>query len=236
MSDTNEIRAVLDDATALRADVRVRGTAGRSVRTRARQRRTTALGSGAVAVVVCVVVGLLALTGGEGNGRTAVPASASPTTRPVPSPPALPEVAPGPQVLAVPIEIRPVRAEYPDCHAAPAEAATVPSTAGPACYRLGAPWLVVHRLDAVDVGFATDEHGLVSEQNGEVTLTMTGADRATFGARTAESIGRRVAVEAGGRVWLAPIISSPIPGGQLYLDLPVVRLRALLDALGIPTS
>ena len=233
MSDTDELQRVLADATGLHGDVRVRGTAARSVRARARQRRVTAVGSGAAAALVCVVVGLLALTGGEGDGRTAVPAapvaSAPRTTQP--SPPALPEVAPGPQRLGSPIEVRPVRTEYLNCAVAPARARTVPAVYGTACYRLAAPWFVIDRLDGVDVTFASDENGLVSETNGQLVLTMNRADRAVFAARTGTQIGRQVALVVGGQVWFAPSIGSPIDGGQVSLDLPVLRLRGLLAAL-----
>jgi hypothetical protein len=237
VSDTEEIRAVLADATALRADVRVRGTATRSVRARARQRRATALGSGAAAVALCVVVGLLALTGGEGDGRTAVPAgpvaSTSPSAGQQPGPPVLPLVARGPHELGSPIEVRPVHTEYLSCAMAPSTARTVAAVYGTACYRLGAPWLVIDRLEGVDVTFATDADGMVSQDNGELVLTMTRADRGVFASRTGTAIGHQVALVVAGKVWLAPSIGSPITGGQVSLDLPVLRLRALLTALEI---
>jgi preprotein translocase subunit SecD len=148
-----------------------------------------------------------------------------------PSPPPLPEVAPGPQALGSPIEVRPVRTEYASCAAAPAKAGTVPAVYGTTCYRLADPWFVIDRLDEVAVTFASDVNGLVSETNGQLVLTMTPADRAVFAARTGKQIGRQVALVVAGQVWFAPSIASPIDGGQLSLDLPVLRLRSLLAAM-----
>jgi hypothetical protein len=237
MSDTDEIKAMLADATALRADVRVRGTATRSVRARALQRRAAAVGSGAAAALVCVVVGVLALTGGGGGDGAVVPAgpvaSTSPSAASQQPTPVLPQVAPGLQVLGSPIELRPVRTEYPSCAVAPSTARTVPSSDDSACFRLGAPWSVIDRLDGLDVTFATGDNGLVSEDNGELVLTMTAADRADFAARTRKAVGQRVALVVAGKVWFAPRIASPVTGGQVALDLPLVRLRVLLDLLGI---
>ncbi len=228
MSGIEQLRAALADATALHGEVVVRATAVAAVRARARRRRTAMLGSVAGVLAACVVVALLALTGGPGDGRTAVPASSR--SAPSSKDSALPGVAPGAVELAVPLEIRPVRSEHLSCsEAGPA----VPAVEGSSCFTLDRPWLVLSRLDGVEVAPVANADGNVSDGRGSLLVTMAPADRAAFGDLTTSSVGQQIALVVGDRVWSAPRIASPIRGGTLQLDLPIGLIRELLADLGV---
>ncbi|MEO7981619.1 MAG: hypothetical protein ABI807_12120 [Sporichthyaceae bacterium] len=230
MTDTDEIRTALSDATALRGEVRVLHSATGSVRALARRRRTAALGSAAAAVGIFTIVALLALLGGPGPDRTTFTPSGPLTPTASPS---LPAVAGGPRDLTTPIEIRPVLAEYPTC---PSAGTTTPAAEGPSCYRLGAPWLVLSSLARAAVAPAAGVGGTASGDFGSLVVAMRQADQDAFAALTRDAVGRRIALVAGARVWSAPVLATPIRGGELQLDLPIDLLRRLLDVLGVPVE
>lgn len=227
MSDTDEIRAAVRDATRLPGSVLARAGAAATIRARARRRRTLRVASAVLVPLCLVLAAVLAGAGGLGPQRATVPASVpSPSAAPTAATPS-PSLAPGPRTLIEPIEIRPVLEEYLEC---PSDRDTVPAEDGSGCYRLAAAALVIENVQDLAAGLRTGPDGLVTEGTA-LRVTMTAADSKAFAALTSLSVGKQVALVVDGTVYSAPMIATPITAGQIEIDLGNASAEALVAAL-----
>lgn len=115
--------------------------------------------------------------------------------------------------LRVPLEFRPVVAEFPaGSTGQEPPAGTVPSKDGVSVYQLDEPFLTLARLEAIDAALSPQFGTWV------INLNLTEPDAETFGEWTATHIGERLAIVADQVVLTAPEISSAIPGGNVQIS------------------
>jgi hypothetical protein len=233
MTDTEEMRRVLQAGTRLAGDVRPRPGAAALVRVRARRRQarrlTVVAAAGVGIAVAAVVVGL----SGSQNPHTVVasprPTASSPSSSAV-STPAV-SVPPGPRTLSAALEIHPVRHDYLTLGCSSPPAGTVPAAEGGSCYRLGPAALTIHRVRDLSAALPTNPGGDTSDGT-DFLFTLTPADSAAWNSLTASSIGKQLAFVVAGTVYSAPTIQTRFRGGQFGIQLGPEAARQLLAELG----
>jgi hypothetical protein len=59
-------------------------------------------------------------------------------------------------------------------------------------------------------------------QQPELMIRLTPGGQSLFANLTARNIGRKLAIIIDGRIWIAPIIQSAIPGGRIIISFPTM--------------
>jgi preprotein translocase subunit SecD len=101
--------------------------------------------------------------------------------------------------------------------------AAVPDLAHATCYRLGAPFLTVRRLDAIDV-LPVD-----GTLYWTVDLKLTPTDSQVMGDWTAQNVGKQLAMVSSGAVVAEPMVQGPIVSDDVQISGPFNQT----DAAGI---
>lgn len=250
MSDLDEIRSALGEATRAPGDMQARPGAAEVIRGEAIRRRQRRRAAGAVALSGCVVLVAAVFASGSLPGRdmtTQLPASspsavASATSHPQADLP----IELGPRALVVPVTIHPVLREYAasDCpvegvDTVPA-AADVYSGADRTCLELGPASVTVREVRQLVVGVGVNAQGTTRDAVA-LHVTMTEADAAAYSDLTAAAHAndQRLAFVIGGEVYAAPTIGMRIPGGEFEIHLDrsaAVNLVTTLTGEQLPVS
>jgi preprotein translocase subunit SecD len=91
-------------------------------------------------------------------------------------------------------------------------------------------------VSSIDIARATPSFSQDGMPNIQITLTPQG--RTSFGIFTGMNVGKKLAIVVDGRVLSAPIITSPINGGEVEINgrFTVKEAARLAIAIKVPTS